>query len=160
WSRFIRRQAWTMDHRWCTARRRWLIACAAFALQSSRLPRGIARAAGRQHPIVGASMTVKTVRTCASLVVSLCIAACAPLDGDDATVGEISEQLRTSDWSAAAYVGSDFQEGCLGGQVAALNGTMYMVHSGTCGDEDYTDNLWWTRLTPSGWTNDIQIPNQ
>lgn len=105
-------------------------------------------------------MTIKTVRTHALLVLSLCGAACAPLDGDDAAVGEISEELRTSDWSAAGFVGSDVQQGCLGGQVAMLNGTTYMVHSGTCGEDDYEYNLWWTKLTPSGWTNDIQIPNQ
>jgi hypothetical protein len=104
-------------------------------------------------------MTVKTVRSCALFVLSL-HAACASLDGDASGTSEIAEELRVSDWSAAAYVGSDFQEGCLGGQVATLNGTTYMVHSGTCGDDEYTYNLWWTKLTPSGWTNDIQIPNQ
>lgn len=32
-----------------------------------------------------------------------------------------------------------------------------MVHSGDCDD---CHALWWTKLGPNGWTNDVQIPNQ
>jgi hypothetical protein len=77
-------------------------------------------------------------------------------DVDDPELGEATSELRTSDWTMKGWVGSDMQQGYYGGAVATLNGVTYMVHSGANSPGD----LWWTKLGPNGWQDDILIPNQ
>jgi hypothetical protein len=89
---------------------------------------------------------------------------CVGLDEED--LGEATQELSVSSWSAPARVGADLQEAYRSGQVATLNGVAYMVHSGrcgswSCGGSGPSKELWWTQRTATtGWTNDIKIPNQ
>ncbi|MGE0326393.1 MAG: hypothetical protein AB7S68_28955 [Polyangiaceae bacterium] len=85
----------------------------------------------------------------------------APEEFDDESVAETqSEELSVWDWTPLHDVGSDHQKSWLGGGLATLNGTTYMVHSGSCPPE-YCNQLWWTKRNADGtWTNDIQVPNQ
>jgi len=77
-------------------------------------------------------------------------------DVDEPQLGEETSELRTSDWTGQAWVGGDLQQAYFGGAVATASGTTYMVHSGANSPAD----LWWTKLGPNGWQDDIQIPNQ
>jgi hypothetical protein len=99
-----------------------------------------------------------------SFVLALTFATGCIDDGtlDDAELGETVSQLSVANWSTPTQVGADAQEGWLGGDIASLNGTTYMVHSGTRhhGYDTDVSELWWTKLTPTGWANDIRIPNQ
>ena len=87
----------------------------------------------------------------AVLVLGACLG-----DVDEPQLGEETSELRTSDWTYEGNVGSDNQYGYYGGGVATAGGTTYMVHSGALSPAD----LWWTKLGPNGWQDDIQIPNQ
>ncbi|HEV7556633.1 MAG TPA: hypothetical protein VGO00_14310 [Kofleriaceae bacterium] len=87
----------------------------------------------------------------AVLVLGACVG-----DVDELQLGEETSELRTSDWTGQAWVGSDLQQAYYGGAVATVNGTTYMVHSGATSPGD----LWWTKLGPNGWQDDIRIPNQ
>ncbi len=89
---------------------------------------------------------------------------CAALDEDE--LGEATQELSVSSWSAPALVGADHQQAYRGAQVTTLNGVAYMVHSGrcgswSCGGAGSSKELWWTRRTAgAGWANDLKIPNQ
>ncbi|MEZ4372264.1 MAG: hypothetical protein R3B07_15670 [Polyangiaceae bacterium] len=82
----------------------------------------------------------------------------APEEFDDEPVAETqSEELSVWDWTPLRDVG-DHQHSWLGGDLATVNGTTYMVHSGGC---YYCRELWWTKRRANGtWDNDIEIPNQ
>ena len=90
-------------------------------------------------------------------LLSACATDVAPADVGDEAVGETTSALLTSNWSALPSVGSPVQSAWRGGAMATLSGTTYLVHSG--GSPDAT-NLYWSKLTASGWTTNLLIPNQ
>jgi hypothetical protein len=101
-------------------------------------------------------------RALMSLVLGLAFSAC--LD-DPEDLGETTSELSVTNWSPKELVGADVQQAYRSAQVAAVNGVTYMVHSGrcgawSCGGAGPANDLWWTKLTPNGWTNDIKIPSQ
>jgi len=59
-------------------------------------------------------------------------------------------------WTNPDRVGSDLQQAFYGGAVGTIGNVTYMVHSGALSQY----NLWWTKLTSSGWLPYTQIPNQ
>lgn len=93
----------------------------------------------------------------------LLLATACITDGEvDDPLSETSIDLSIRNWSTPQRVGADLQEGWLGGDLATLDGTTYMVHSGTRhhGYDTDVSELWWTKLTSTGWANDVRIPNQ
>jgi hypothetical protein len=94
-------------------------------------------------------MRIPRTAVCLALALASCV--------DAPSLGDADYYVTASDWSAPTRVGAD-QDGWLSGDMATLNGTTIMVHSGE--SRWNYDSLWWTKLTPSGWTNDVQIPNQ
>ena len=71
--------------------------------------------------------------------------------------GQTPSSLQVSSWSPTW---SPTAEAFLGGQIATLNGTTYMVRSGGCGSSNCSKDLYWSKLTSTGWTPGVQIPNQ
>ena len=69
--------------------------------------------------------------------------------------GQTSTSLQVSNWSPTWSPGNAY----LGGQIATLNGTTYMVRSGGFGSSNSRD-LYWSKLTSAGWTPGVPIPNQ
>jgi hypothetical protein len=82
---------------------------------------------------------------------------CIEDQASEAALAASVAELSPSDWSASSTVGPTPQGAHYGGTVVRLNGVTYMVHSGGCDD---CNQIWWTKLTPSGWTHNIKIPNQ
>ncbi|HEY4179053.1 MAG TPA: hypothetical protein VGM90_19540, partial [Kofleriaceae bacterium] len=91
-----------------------------------------------------------------ALGVALSAFACVGVDDDDPATSEDTSALSTQLWSNPADVGNPDQRAFYGAAVATLGNVTYMVHSGATSQYD----LWWTKLTSSGWTTNIQIPNQ
>jgi hypothetical protein len=78
----------------------------------------------------------------------------AVLSSDEA-LGETSSALQMSSWAP----GSD-NEAYLGGQLASLHGTTYMVRSDRCGAWSCSGDaksLFWLKLTPTGWSDPTPI---
>jgi hypothetical protein len=90
-----------------------------------------------------------------NLALVLLFTACVGVD-DDPAESEDTSGLSTQYWTNPAVVGSDSQQAFYGGAVGTLNNVTYMVHSGATSQY----NLWWTKLTSSGWVPDTQIPYQ
>ncbi len=79
-------------------------------------------------------------------------AACIDIDDDSLDVNETSSELSTADWSLTVSVANSQY----GGQVATLDGTTYMVHTGL-----NDKNMYWRKRTGQvTWSDAVLIPNQ
>ena len=81
-----------------------------------------------------------------------------------ALFAQAPSSLLVSNWSPSPTTtpGVD-HEAYLGGALATLNGTTYMVRSDRCGAWSCSGDfqyLYWSKLTPAGWTPGTWIPNQ
>ena len=81
-----------------------------------------------------------------------------------ALFAQAPRSLLVSNWSPSPTTtpGLD-HEAYLGGELATLNGTTYMVRSDRCGAWSCSGGfqyLYWSKLTPAGWTPGTWIPNQ
>ena len=104
------------------------------------------------------------VRLSAALI-GICLApAFVPSElAPHAMSGQALSSLLVSSWSPTWSPSVSHDEAYLGGQIATLNGTTYVVRSDRCGawscSGDFED-LFWSKLTPAGWTLGERIPNQ
>lgn len=106
-------------------------------------------------------MNFKSLLPHALIGLSLTVAACAEAP-DDETVSETTSNLSVSSWGASLGSPEDTWRGV---QAATLNGVTYAVTAGNCGSWDcfpYEDDngLYWQTVGPSGWSNQVSIPNQ
>jgi hypothetical protein len=106
--------------------------------------------------------TIKTTMYQALLGLSLAFTtpACLEPAGDPA-VSETASNLLVQNWSGPTTATKAFRSG----QVATLNGTTYMVSSGECGSwtcwsSEEADDLYWQKMTATGWTSRVRIPGQ
>lgn len=95
------------------------------------------------------------------LSLSCAAAGCADLLPDSESLAGTSSDLQVSSWSS---LGELDHEAWLGAQVATINGTTILVRSGTClsppCDGGIGNFLYWSKLTPTGWTTAQEIPSQ
>jgi hypothetical protein len=91
--------------------------------------------------------------------------AVAPQDAEAEATSTSTEALSITSWSAATMLTGSNSESYRGAQVATLDGVTYMVHSGRCGawscnGSGESKELYWTKLTSTGWAPHQRISDQ